>query len=523
MDFFNIWALLLPLFSSWYGENYDKCLALKSSLNLDNTTILDVSYVPARGSVKTWHAPCGAKSQRTTASFCRVQFSTETSSTSAIRAEAWLPDEWYGRFLAVGNGGLGGCIAYRDLDYGSAMHFATVASNNGHDGNSGVAFLGNPEVLKDFASRSIHTESVIGKQIVEAYYGREHDKSYYLGCSTGGRQGTYSALHYPQDFDGILAGAAATDFNHLLHWTGMLARATGAPDQSSPAYIPPKLWKLVTAEILSQCDAIDGVLDGMITEPDACDFRPEALICPGGESGDKCLSRTQVEAVRKVYSPLYGADGELIYPRFDPGPDPIQGGLLALSDGEFPPYTKDWLRYAVLNVSIEETFDFGTYGAKQGRRMEAVNPGGIATFNGDMSAFREGGGKFLTYHGRGDALIPSGNSKRVYNLIARTLGTPSLDDFYRLFLVPGMDHCAGGVQGGVAGASEFGQLGGTNKGVNASSHNILLALVDWVEGGVAPANITGTATGKGKEERVHCRYPMRSVWDAEEKVFGCVV
>ncbi|KAJ7604275.1 tannase and feruloyl esterase [Roridomyces roridus] len=427
MDFFNIWALLLPLFSSWYGENYDKCLALKSSLNLDNTTILDVSYVPARGSVKTWHAPCGAKSQRTTASFCRL---------------------W-------GNGGLGGCIAYRDLDYGSAMHFATVASNNGHDGNSGRP--------KRLCSRSIHTESVIGKQIVEAYYGREHDKSYYLGCSTGGRQGTYSALHLPPGLrPEFCAGAAATDFNHLLHWTGMLARATGAPRPILPSLHPPKLWKLVTAEILSQCDAIDGVLDGMITRT--------------GRVGDKCLSRTQVRGGSQGYSPLYGADGELIYPRFDPGPDPIQGGLLALSDGEFPPYTK-------------------------------------------------GGGKFLTYHGRGECwcLIPSGNSKRVYNLIARTLGTPSLDDFYRLFLVPGMDHCAGGVQGGVAGASEFGQLGGTNRiGVNASSHNILLALVDWVEGGVAPANITGTATGKGKEERVHCRYPMRSVWDAEEKVFGCI-
>jgi len=140
-----------------------------------------------------------------------------------------------------------------------------------------------------------------------------------------------------------------------------------------------------------------------------------------------------------------------------------------------------------------------------------VNPGGIATFDGDMSAFRDRGGKFLTYHGRADEIIPSGISKRVYDLVARTLDTPSLDTFYRLFLVPGMGHCVGG-----PGAGAFGQLGGQNAR-NESSHNALLALVDWVEDGRAPETITGTA--EEGAERVHCRYPMRSVWDGEQ--FGC--
>ncbi|KAJ7695379.1 tannase and feruloyl esterase [Mycena rosella] len=494
-----------PLLASWNpSEQHAKCLALKSSLTLENTTILDVSYVFAGSTVKP-HGTCVPKAH-VSAPLCRVQFSTATSATSSIRAEAWLPDEWYGRFLGVGNGGLSGCISYRELDYGSALHFATVASNNGHDGDTGRPFLGNEEVLSDFAFRSIHAEAVIGKQIVAEYYGRPHAKSYYVGCSTGGRQGTQTALRYPEDFDGIIAGAPATDFNRLLHWTGMLARFIGAPNPDlSPEFITPDLWKVVAQEILHQCDGIDGVVDGIITEPDACNFRPEALMCEGDGNG-KCLTRPQAEALRKIYSPLYG-DGELIYPRFDPGSEGIYVGGATLS-GKFPAYTTDWLRYAVLNTS---EFDFSEYGPHQGRLMDEVNPGGIATFDGDFSAFRDRGGKFLTYHGRIDPLIASGNSKRMYDLIARTLNTASLDAFYRLFLVPGMGHCSGG-----PGAARFGQLGGQNA-VNASAHNMLLALVDWVEGGVAPDTIIGTT--EDGAERVHCRYPKRSVWDGS--VYGC--
>ncbi|KAJ6590690.1 tannase and feruloyl esterase [Mycena vulgaris] len=500
-----------PLLASWNpSEQHQKCLALKSSFMLENTTILDTSYVTARSTVKphgTAYGTCLPKAH-VSVPLCRVQFSTATSTTSSIRAEAWLPDEWYGRFLGAGNGGLGGCIYYRELDYGSSLHFATVGSNNGHDGGAGVSFMGSPEMVNDFAHRSIHVEAVVGKKIVEAYYGQPPTKSYYSGCSTGGRQGTQTALKYPEDFDGIIAGAPATDWNHLFHWTGMLARYIGAPaGAASPAFIPPGLWKLVAQEILKQCDHIDGVLDGIITEPDACDFRPEALLCEGSAT-DNCLTRPQVEALRKIYAPLY-ANGELLYPRFDPGAEALftRGSTFS---GVFPAFTTDWLKYAVLNTS---DFDFSQYGPEHGQLMDDVNRGGISTFDGDFSAFRDRGGKFLAYHGRMDALIPAGNSKRLYDLIARTLGARSLDAFYRLFLVPGMGHCSGG-----PGSDRFGQRGGTNGALNASTHNLLLALVDWVEGGVAPDTITGT--GEDGATREHCRYPWRSVWDGS--AFRCV-
>ncbi|KAJ7487257.1 tannase and feruloyl esterase [Mycena galericulata] len=503
-----------PLSSSWNAHPtadvvHQKCLSLKS-LQLENTTILDVTYFPLPATVPTL-GTCQSTAT-TTVPLCRVQFHTHTSDTSGIRAEAWLPNEWYGRFMGVGNRGLDGCIGYASLDYGSTLHFATVGSDNGHDGDTALPFFNNPEVLNDFSHRSIHIEAVIGKEIVEAYYGRRHDKSYYLGCSTGGRQGTQTALKYPDDFDGIIAGAPATDFNHLVHQTGMLSRYLGAPHApSSPSFIPLDSWKFIAEEVLKQCDGIDGVLDQIITEPDACEFRPEALLCGRDDvGGAPCLTPPQVEALRKIYSPLYGLDGELVYPRYDPGAESSPLIWFTFS-GEFPPYTEQWMKYVVLNAT---DFDASDYGLKDGVLIDAVNGGGISTFDGDFSAFRDRGGKFLTYHGRADPVIASGNSKRLYNLISRTLSMPSLDSFYRFFLVPGMDHCEGG-----PGASNFGQLPSTQSLVNSSSHNIILAMVDWVERDIPPDSITGTA--RDGATRVHCRYPARSVWDGNARSFEC--
>ncbi|KAJ7819986.1 tannase and feruloyl esterase [Mycena olivaceomarginata] len=501
------------LSSSWNANNGGnaalraKCLALKSGLTLENTTILDVSYLPVASGISTL-GTCQSKATHT-APLCRVQFYTDTSDTSRIHAEAWLPDEWYGRFMGLGNRGLGGCIAYDELDYVSSLHFATVASNSGHDGDSALPFYQKPEVLNDFSFRAIHVEAVVGKQIVEAYYGRPHTKSYYLGCSTGGRQGTQAALKYPEDFDGIIAGAPATNFNNLIHWVGMLSRYLGSPNAaSSPSFIPPESWKTITKEVLKQCDYLDGVSDGIISEPGACDFRPEALLCPGdGTSAKGCLTLPQVQALRKIYSPLYGPDGELVYPRFDPGAESMPLISFSLS-GDFPPYTEQWLKYVVLNVT---EYDISDYGLKHGVLSASVNGGDISTFDGGFSAFRDRGGKFLSYHGRADPVIPSGSSKHLYDLISRTLSMPNLDSFYRLFLMPGMDHCAGG-----PGAASFGQLPGTGS-LNSSSHNIILAMVDWVENGIAPDTLTGTANDG--TTRAHCRYPARSVWNGNE--FGC--
>ncbi|KAJ7493764.1 tannase and feruloyl esterase [Mycena latifolia] len=498
-------AVLLPLYA-FAADPAAKCLALQQTLHLENTTILNVTYIATPTNVTT-PGSCQSTAPLTSAPLCRVQFVIATTSTSAVHAEAWLPDTWFGRFMGTGNGGLGGCIDYTALDYGTSYE------DNGHDGASGLPFLNHPEVINDFAFRAVHVEAVIGKQLVQAYYGRPAAKSYYLGCSTGGRQGTQAALKFPGDFDGILAGAPATDFNHLQGWSGLLSHFVGATNAStsavdtSPKFIPPSLWSLVSAEILRQCDALDGVVDGIITEPDICNFCPEPLACVGNNTTN-CLTPIQIQALRNIYSPIFGAQGQLIYPRYSPGAeaDPVSRAIIGAS---FFQFTADWERYAVLNVTEH---DFTNFGLRDIALFDKINPGGIATFDGDLSAFRNRGGKFLTYHGRRDPLIASTNSKRVYDLIRSTIKLGTLDDFYRLFLIPGMGHCSGGL-----GPTTFGQ--GTFPGsnvVNASSHNILLALVDWVEGGVAPATITGS--GANNTERTHCR--VQNAGDAGQVLFG---
>ncbi|KAJ7800999.1 tannase and feruloyl esterase [Mycena olivaceomarginata] len=528
-------TILLPAFVRAEEDPSSKCLGLKNTLQLENTTILDVAYIAAPTNVST-AGSCQSSAPVTAAPLCRVYFVINTTATSAVHAEAWLPDTWYGRFLGLGNGGFNGCIDYGDLDYGTSLHFAAIASDNGHDGIRGLPFLNHPEVINDFAFHAIHVEAVIGKQIVEAYYGTPAHKSYYLGCSMGGREGTQAALKFPEDFDGIVVGAPATDFNHAIGWGGMLGHYVGLtdPDASttnSPKFITPELWSVVSAEILRQCDTLDGVQDGIITDPDECNFRPEAIQCTANQATG-CLTPVQVEAVKNIYSPLFGLDGELIFPRYLPGAeaDPLAAVLFG---GIFFPLTADWERYAVLNVTEH---DFTNFSLQDIALFVDVNAGGIATFDGDLSAFRDRGGKFLTYHGQRDPVrlsichllgilnsrltaIPATNSKRVYDLISHTLSLPLLDDFYRLFLIPGMGHCNGGL-----GPTSFGQgiasgtitPSGTNT-VNDSAHNILLALVDWVEDGVAPATIIGS-DGNGTE-RTHCRYPMRSVFNGT--VFVC--
>lgn len=206
---------------------------------------------------------------------------------------------------------------------------------------SGESFT-NPEVLADFTTRSIHIAATVGKRLTEAYYTQKAGHAYFLGCSAGGRQGIYAAIHHPDDFNGILAGAPTTNMISILGWVGMMARYLGAPNpEESASYIPSELWQTINAEVLRQCDAMDGVIDGIITEPDACQFRPEELLCKYGWTSSlskDCLSREQVETLKKVYGPLYGSDGEFVAPGFTPGAELSPFARVTVLSGRLNPF-----------------------------------------------------------------------------------------------------------------------------------------------------------------------------------------
>ena len=167
------------------------------------------------------------------------------------------------------------------------------------------------------AFKRLHTITVVGKKLVNIFYGKAYDKSYYIGCSLGGRQGIKASEMFPADFDGIVAGSPALDFNNLQSWRASFYPITGP--NTSTNFITESVWSnLIHDEILDQCDGLDGVMDGVIEDPNLCDFRPEALLCDN-DTVTNCLSPTQVEMVRKIFSPYYGLDGNLIYPAMQPG------------------------------------------------------------------------------------------------------------------------------------------------------------------------------------------------------------
>lgn len=200
-----------------------------------------------------------------------------------------------------------------------------------------------------------------------------------------------------------------------MGWKGMIARWLGAPNaNTSESFIPETLWPLISDEILNQCDELDGVKDGVITEPDACEFRPEAIQC-SKKQATNCLTRPQVEALRKIFEPLYGKNGDLLFPRYDPGaeaaPDAFglvfSGSIYRSTEVSWYQYStkqmlnvfQHWTKYAIYN---DTEYDFNHYGLEDIYNSNIIDPGGVSAYSGDLSAFMDRGGKFLTYHGRRD-------------------------------------------------------------------------------------------------------------------------
>lgn len=196
-----------------------------------------------------------------------------------------------------------------------------------------------PRVFKDFAYKSIHTNVVVGKQISKAFYQKTHTRSYYFGCSTGGRQGLKSTKDFPEDFDGIVAGSAASAFNNLTSWSGHFFTATGPTSAST--FVPAEMWPIIHADILKKCDTLDGAADGILEDPSLCIYLPEGLLCaPSAANTTGWLTAPQISIVHKIFSPIHGPDGSLTYPRMQPGSE-LVGALQIMYKGEPFRYTVD--------------------------------------------------------------------------------------------------------------------------------------------------------------------------------------
>jgi len=319
------------------------CAGLRS-LEHPNVSITDaVPLAPGTTFNTSADLTCFQPTYNNTVAICRVSGVANTSSTSSITFEMWLPDTWYGRVLTVGNGGLGGCkyssfhlllslisyshsfclilgIGYPHLDHGSALNFATIGTNNGHDGIIDPTPFFMPsrvESVTDFSHRAVHVIAVLGKAIASTYYGTKPHHSYYNGCSAGGRQGISVASRYPEDFDGVIAGAPALDWNRFVGAPAVWATYVAA---NTSREIPLPLWQsLVSPEILKQCDGIDGKVDGIITDPTLCSWNPETLLCGPGDDTTTCLAQDQIDGLKKFYQPILDTEGEVLFHAFEPG------------------------------------------------------------------------------------------------------------------------------------------------------------------------------------------------------------
>jgi feruloyl esterase len=433
--------------------------------------------------------------------FCRAAITARPTSDSDIRIEVWMPrDGWNGKFQGIGNGGFAGSIGYGQLASAIRLGYAAASTDTGHTGGGTDAnwAFGHPEKIVDFGHRAIHLMTVHGKAAVREFYGRPIQRSYFNSCSNGGRQALMEALRYPEDYDGIIAGAPAN------HWTLLLSSAAFyASRMSQPAqYLPASKLPAIQAAVRKACDAADGVEDGLLSDPASCTFQPASLVCTGPEN-DSCLTKPQAETLAILLRGLTNRAGKVLYPGYSPGGEAEPGGWgpwitgQRLEDALLYQFSTGFFRNMVFldrnwtPASFDVDRDVPLAQKKLGAILDSSNP--------DLSRFHARGGKLILYHGWCDAAIPARAVVSYYEDVQRKMGAAKTAQFIRLFLAPNVQHCAGG-----SGPNDFGQ-GGAAQGT--PEENISAALERWVEQGVAPEQIVARRGGNDPLTRPLCAYP----------------
>ena len=404
------------------------------------------------------------------------------SSDSDIKVEVWLPTSgWNGKFQAVGNGGWAGVISYAALAEGVKAGYATASTDTGHATPGGAFALGHPEKLVDFSWRSEHEMTVTGKAITQAFFGDAPKRSYWNGCSTGGRQALKEAQMFPNDYDGIIAGARGNRSLMAL-W---IAQATlKNPDN----HIPSSKFPLIHKAALDACDSLDGLKDGLIQDPSRCKFDPAVLLCKGAEGPD-CLTQPQVDGARKVYTPpmnphtkkplfdTLAVGSELGWATMAAGPEPYAPAVDQLKFVVFKDASWDWRTF-----DFNRKADIARFDKPENLIMNATDP--------NVRKFFAHGGKLLIYHGWSDQNVsPYGTITYFKNVQDALGGAAKISENMRLFMMPGMAHCSGG-----EGPNTFDKVGTLDR---------------WVEEGKAPDAMIASHSTNGKVDRTRplCAYP----------------
>jgi feruloyl esterase len=365
--------------------------------------------------------------------------------------------------------------------------YATASTDTGHKGGTGVFAVGHPEKLIDYAYRAVHEMTVTSKSIITSFYGRGPSHSYWNSCSAGGGQGLMEAWRYPNDFEGIVAGAPGNPLsvNLLFGWISVAQAVHRTPS----AFIPPSKYPLIHGAALRACDATDGLEDGLISDPTHCHFDPIVLKCKGGDAPE-CLTDEQVEAARKIYSPVVNPrTKKAIFPGLQPGSEP--GWETLAGPMPFPNGTDVFKSLIFKNPDWDFlSLDLGSHLEVAGKIDSGYNP-----MNPNLQSYFKNRGRLLLYHGWGDPLLAPEGSVEYYESVLKAVGNSlKTTDVVRLFMAPGMGHCGGG-----EGPNKFDALG---------------AMEAWVEKGKAPESIIASHATGGKVDRTRplCPYPQVAVY-----------
>ena len=409
---------------------------------------------------------------------CQLQIVLKPTSDSLINMEIWLPpaDKWNGKFMGVGNGGFAGSIQglANDMPQALRLGYATAGTDTGHQGGGGEWAIGHPEKMIDFGYRATHEMTLKSKQLVNAFYDRSAQYSYFKGCSTGGRMALMEAQRYPDDYDGIIAGSLAN--RHIHMWTAGVARTIELARHPEGA-ITAEQAALVNTLVTNTCDTLK---EGFLNNPRACKVDFAALKCKAGAAADNsCLTEPQLKTVTTYYAGVKNSKGELIFSGQALG-NPI-GAQRSNPQGPGAGGTFDLVRIAY----NDPNFDWHNFDLDRDMKFLDEKIGYVDSVNPDLSKFKSSGGKLLLTHGWSDTGITPETTTWYYDSVLNKMGR-NQSDWMRLFMAPGMGHCGGG-----PGVNTFDSIG---------------ALEKWVEKGVAPDTMMGT--GAQGLTRPLCQYPQ---------------
>jgi feruloyl esterase len=422
-----------------------------------------------------------------------------------------LPVEWNERFYMVGGGGFAGQLSLPQMNPGLQKGYATATTDTGHDaskeplGSFAERRPDNPHADRkklDYAYLAAHNTAVLAKQIIKAYYGGAPKYSYWVGCSTGGRQGLMEAQRYPEDFDGYLIGAPVLKISGETMRGIWNAKAVSTHEGVAGGISYDKLPLLADA-VYKKCDGVDGVNDGLIADPRKCRFDPlrDLPRCANDVDGKDCFTTAQSQGLRKVYDGVRNSQGKLLYPGQPPGAEiaaPGMGGQarsgwigsIGGDGGMGLLYGETFMRFLAFEPQRGRAWTWRQFDFDKDPPLLAAFAKVIDATDPDLSKLKQRGGKIIHYHGWADALVNPQPSIDYYEAVRKKLGVKQTNEFYRLYMVPGMFHCRGGV--------------------GCDDVDWFTPLVDWVEKGVAPGAIEGRRRVNNATvmTRPHCPYPL---------------